>query len=429
MSFKKILILLFVLSLFINVALGEKVCVYIFYGEGCPHCKEAREFLSELKNKYELEIHEFEVYYNKSNQKLWEEVSKAYNVKPIAVPEMFIGNKAFVGFAYGSQEVFDNSYNAWVGYSDIIEKTIKEYSEKGVACPSVSGNFSLVNSNNFGNLFIYSLLAILLMFIFYLVFKKVKIRVKALILLVALLFSFSQAFAFDANSLPTNLPLPLLGVILGLLDGIFNPCALSVLLFMIAYLLSINLRKRMLIVGFVFSVMIFTVYFSFMIGVFTVLQILPYMELIRSIVVLLLIVFGAIEIKDFFYYGKGISLSIPSFAHKKIEKLIKAGTIPAALLLGLLVSLVEIPCAGAFPFAYTFILASKGISKELSILYIIWYNIFFVFPLIALTIFFYFSFKKIEKAEKTRKKLRRYMRLVAGLIMILLAILMYLRWL
>ncbi|MEM5782671.1 MAG: thioredoxin family protein, partial [Candidatus Aenigmatarchaeota archaeon] len=45
-----------------------KICVYFFFGQGCPHCAEEKPFLEEMKNKYpQLEIYDFEVYYNQEN--------------------------------------------------------------------------------------------------------------------------------------------------------------------------------------------------------------------------------------------------------------------------------------------------------------------------------------------------------------------------
>lgn len=76
-----------------------KICVYFFFGQGCPHCAEEKPFLEEMKNKYpELEIYDFEVYYNQDNVNFWEDICKKYNVKPYGVPMTFIGNKVFIGF-------------------------------------------------------------------------------------------------------------------------------------------------------------------------------------------------------------------------------------------------------------------------------------------------------------------------------------------
>ena len=257
-------------------------------------------------------------------------------------------------------------------------------------------------------------------------------EIRQLTLILFSLLMPSIAFARKTLEIPifgqlnTNLPLPLIGMILGFVDGGFNPCALSVLLFLIAYLMAIGSRKKSLLIGLTYSLTVFIVYFLFMYGILNVLSIVGYVEVIKKIVGIIVILAGLIEVKDFFWYGKWFSLEIPKFAKPTIEKLIKAATIPSTVLLGLFVSIVEIPCAGAFPFIYLTIL-SERVSPSIGVFYILWYNVFFVSPLIILTLIFYFGWMKVEKVEEKRLRLRKYMRLVAGLIMLALGFAMLLR--
>lgn len=219
------------------------------------------------------------------------------------------------------------------------------------------------------------------------------------------------------------------GITLGLIDGFFNPCAISVLLFLLAYLLGLGSKRKLIRIGLVYSFAIFLVYFSFMYGILKLVSIVGYLDLIRTIVSMSLIIFGFIEIKDFFLYGKGISLSIPKSSQPIIEKLVKAATVPSAIILGIFASFVEIPCAGSFPVVYVTSLASRGIEGFRSIPFLLLYNFFFIFPLLLLTLVIYFGLSSVERTERTRQKLRRYMRLFSGLVMILLAILILEKWL
>jgi len=250
---------------------------------------------------------------------------------------------------------------------------------------------------------------------------------KIKLLLLVWLLALPLVYAQDTIKVPLfgeislSLPLPVLGMILGFVDGAFNPCALSVLFFLVAYLMSLGSRKKSLILGITYCLMVFLVYFSFMYGISFVLSLTGYIQTIKKIVGVIVIALSLIELKDFFFYGKWFSLEIPKFAKPKIERLVNLATIPSAILLGLFVSFVEIPCAGVFPFVYTTILVEKASSLSI-ILYLLWYNLFFIFPLIFLTFVFYFGLIKVERAEQTRKKMRRYMRLVSGIIMFLLGI-------
>ncbi|MEM5829379.1 MAG: hypothetical protein QW040_02305 [Candidatus Aenigmatarchaeota archaeon] len=223
-----------------------------------------------------------------------------------------------------------------------------------------------------------------------------------------------------------QLPLPLAGMALGLIDGALNPCALSVLFFLVAYLLAIGSKKKCLVLGLIYSFMVFMIYFLFMYGFLNLLFLIGYTRIVKIAIGVILILVSLFEMKDFFFYGKWISLEIPKSAKPKIESFIKKATVPSTLILGILVALVEIPCAGAFPLAYLAMISSKtGIEAAF---YIFIYNIFFILPLVCLTVVFYFGFVKIEKAERARLKLRRYMRLISGLVLFVLGLIFLIGW-
>ncbi|MEM5766606.1 MAG: hypothetical protein QW423_03175 [Candidatus Aenigmatarchaeota archaeon] len=223
-----------------------------------------------------------------------------------------------------------------------------------------------------------------------------------------------------------QLPLPLAGMVLGLVDGALNPCALSVIFFLTAYLLAIGSRKKCLILGLIYSSAIFIIYFLFMYSALNLLLFIGYTRIVKNVIGVILILAGLIEMKDFLFYSKWFSLQIPKAVKPKIKSLIKNATIPSTIVLGVLVAFAEIPCAGAFPLAYLAMIGSKsGIEAAF---YILIYNIFFILPIVFLTIGFYFGYLKIEKAEKTRLKFRRHMRLISGVILVILGLAFLLGW-
>ena len=433
-----ILLLLTFATNFISVLAAENstVCIYFFYSSKCPHCAQEKPFLEELKQKYPIELHEFEIS-NQDNSNLWYQICNKYRTQPVGVPMTFIGDKVFVGFAYGDQEIYNSQYNAYIGYSNVIEKTVKEYVEKGgAACPSqISALITKNSSAKISQLMLIVLILSVFAVAIAVLKGRIKIKIKkGIVALLSIFLLLPISLARDVNipfvgKVGGEVPVIILGMILGLVDGIFNPCALSVLFFLIAYLMALGSKRKCLIIGGIYSLMIFIVYSLFMLGILNVIHYVGHLSLIEKVVGLALIVLGVIEIKDFFFYGRWFSLEIPKSASPYIEKLVKAATVPSALILGFLVALVEIPCAGALPFFYTTLLASKGISGIENFLYILWYNIFFVSPLIFLTLIFYFGFAKVEEAEKKRLEVRKYMRLTAGTIMILLGLSIFMGWL
>ena len=48
----------------------NKINLYLFRGEGCPHCKNEEKWLKQIKEKYGdyLNVYDFEVWYNEENQ-------------------------------------------------------------------------------------------------------------------------------------------------------------------------------------------------------------------------------------------------------------------------------------------------------------------------------------------------------------------------
>lgn len=96
--------------------IGEgKVCLYFFWGQGCPHCAEEKPFLDELKQRYPVEVYEFEVYSSQENAKLWGDVCRKYGFQPVGVPTTFVGDKAFIGFTKNRTEAQPAGMNYFIG--------------------------------------------------------------------------------------------------------------------------------------------------------------------------------------------------------------------------------------------------------------------------------------------------------------------------
>lgn len=78
----------------------EKINIYLFYGEGCPHCEELKNYLNSLDNKEKpyFNIYTFEVWNNSTNQQFMKESAKSLNKEVSGVPFLIIGNKTFEGY-------------------------------------------------------------------------------------------------------------------------------------------------------------------------------------------------------------------------------------------------------------------------------------------------------------------------------------------
>ena len=165
-----------------------------------------------------------------------------------------------------------------------------------------------------------------------------------------------------------------------LIDSI-NPCAIGVLVLLIATLLSLSKNKRrMLAVGLIYIAAVFVTYLAAGFGLLYVIQKLNIGQQLSWIVGGLIIILSLIEIKDFFWYGHGISLQIPAKRAEQVKKLIKHVSVPGSIILGVFVAAVELPCTGGPYLAITTLLAKLGFSLRIFWLLVV-YNFIFVLPL------------------------------------------------
>lgn len=112
---------------------NKKINVYIFRGEGCPHCEEAIEWFENTLNndkdyseKYELV--KYEVWYDEKNSELMGDVAEELGTEASGVPFIVIGDKYFSGFSSTEspaeiKAAIDEYYNS-SDYQDIV-KTVK----------------------------------------------------------------------------------------------------------------------------------------------------------------------------------------------------------------------------------------------------------------------------------------------------------------
>lgn len=77
----------------------DKVTIYFFWGDGCPHCESQKPFLESLEQKHDVEVKSFETWKNRDNAKLFGEVAKAYGFTAQGVPTTFIGDEYWVGYS------------------------------------------------------------------------------------------------------------------------------------------------------------------------------------------------------------------------------------------------------------------------------------------------------------------------------------------
>ncbi|MBI2558549.1 hypothetical protein HYW20_04455 [Candidatus Woesearchaeota archaeon] len=214
--------------------------------------------------------------------------------------------------------------------------------------------------------------------------------------------------------------LPTLGTVVttALIDSI-NPCAIGVLILLVSVMIAFRSKKEMLFYGLIYIFFVFLTYLLAGLGILYFLSVIPIVvsEYISIVVGSLIVIAGLIEIKDFFWYGQGITLSIPPERAKQIHEMTKKITLPAMIFLGAFVAGVELPCTGG-PYLAILVFLSQNFNFT-AFLWLILYNVIFVLPLVVILLMVYFGVK-IQNLKRWKQGNRTYMRLATGIILILL---------
>jgi len=223
----------------------------------------------------------------------------------------------------------------------------------------------------------------------------------------------------------SEMSLPALTIVIGLLDG-FNPCAMFILCFLLVFLIGTKSRKKVFIIGGIFLFISGIVYFLFISTWFNFFVVFKFVPMLKLVVGTLVIVAGLINIKDYFFFQKGVSLTLPkSWKPKVMERMKRISELQSltAMVFGVVtvafvVNVVELMCTIGFPMIYTQILATYNLSQTAYYLYILLYCVMYMIDDFLL---FTVAVATLSCMEMTQKRVR-LMKLISGVLMVLLAI-------
>jgi hypothetical protein len=184
----------------------------------------------------------------------------------------------------------------------------------------------------------------------------------------------------------------------------------------------------MLLIGGIFIFFSGFIYFLFMLAIFTafygIFLITDQLTVISIIAGTLAIILGGVNIKDFFYFKKGPSLSISedkkSELFKRMRNIVRASYLPVmiagTIILAIFANTYELFCTLMLPVVFTNILTLNNLTLSQSYIYILFYNIVYVLPLIIIV--------TVLTVKLSRSKLTewqgRLLKLFSGIMMLLL---------
>ncbi len=342
--------------------------VYFFYGDGCPHCALVEPVIDQLAVKYpDVRMEKMEVYKNRDNALKLNDMFESHDVTADnrGVPVVFLNGTYFLG----DKPIIEN-----------LEKEIVNFKKEITAFTTVeSATDPLLTKDQ------------------------------------------------SVQEVPAKPAPPSLWVItsMALVDSI-NPCAIAVLIILLGALLAYKDgdKKRLLAGGLAFTAAIYIAYFLFGLGISFSFQLFEGSSYwIFKGMGVLAIILGLANIKDFVWYGGGgFVMEIPRSWRPLLQKIIKGVVSPlGAFLTGFVVTLFELPCTGG-PYFVVLGLLSVNESIYQIIPTLLYYNLFFVLPLLLITFLIYLGYSSVEKAGQWKDRNIRVLHLVAGVIMALLGV-------
>lgn len=223
-----------------------------------------------------------------------------------------------------------------------------------------------------------------------------------------------------------KMPLFLMTGLIAFVDG-FNPCSLWVLTFLLGLVIYSGSRKRIFLIGTTFLLVTATTYGIFMLGLLNVFSYVGFTFWIKLLVSILATIFAIVNIKDYFWYKKGISFTIPDKYKPKLFKKVRhlmdpshstSSLIIATIIMALGIVLVELPCTAGFPMVWTSIMSEHNVSGiTFASLFLMYISIYLLIEIII-----FISAVVSLKQSKFEGKHGRILKLVGGIIMLALAI-------
>ncbi len=355
----------------------ETICIYLFEEDyGCPKCNYLYVSLEEeFGDKVNIIIHNIN---DDEGRELYEEFKQTYSVPYAGFPIAFIGDSFFVG----EKLIADN-----------LKSEVQKCVEEGCPCPISkirgitpamprAGDYTPEGAD------------------------QIEIPVIGVI---------------DVS----EMPLYLMTFIVSFVDG-FNPCSLWVLAFLLGIVIFTKSRKKVFLVGITFLLVTATAYGLFIVAILNVFTYIAYDLWIRIIVSSIAAVFAFVNIKDYFWYKKGISFTIsdkqkPGLFSRMRKIISLQSSIPAMIgavaVMALGVTLIELPCTAGLPMIWAGIIATHDVSfmtfLSLLLLYL------FVYLMIELVIFLAAVFTL--KSSRFEESHGRILKLIGGIIMASLA--------
>ena len=356
----------------------------VFVREGCPHCTRAKEFLARLAQEQpglKIAVHDIDKAPDALNRLA--RIAKAQGATAVRVPAFIINGQMVVGF----------SEEASTG--QLIRNSLAR--SRNLSAAESPGSCKAEDVLPCGE-------------------NQPIAAAKP------------EAFTIDLIGHSVSLGqlgLPLFTLAMGLLDG-FNPCSMWVLILMISLLAPMKNRQRMLAIAGTFVAVQGIVYFVFLAAWLNLFLLIGLSRASEILIAALAILAGAINLKDFWAFGRGVSLSIPASTkpgiYARMRRILHAenmaGAIIGVLMLAVLVQIVEFMCTSGFPALFTRILTLRQLDSLSYYGYLLLYDAAYMLDDVIVLAIGIITLSQHRLQEKEG----RWLKLISGAVMVVLGI-------
>jgi thiol-disulfide isomerase/thioredoxin len=420
---------------------NQPVDIYFYHSKTCPHCLKQKPLMEAIaKDNPNIKLHAYEVHENPQD---WQKFLQQYQLPNGAVPRTLIGDKIFVGYTEEPGKLeYIPTHKSYLGYQNQIIKAIEDLAGEPLI---IAGK--QINPKPFPPWPIF-----LIVVIYGLTYFPIKSKNSTLkqywwggfgSLLILSLFSFLLLTPDTLiKQFAESLPFPLFVVTIALADG-FNPCAFTVLIILLSLLTYTKSRKDMALIGSTFIATSGVMYFIFILLMIAVgsLFLERWGTLFLTLLGGIITIAGIINLKDYFWFKQGFSLSLSHDQQRVISQragqisrhLREAGSdrklfwaaLGGTVLLAIFVNLVELGCTAILPVVYLTALV-QYCQSNFWLCSAFWtglYAVVYILPLLAILGNFIYFFKSSRLTEKQGRMLK----LISGLLMVFFGVIMIIR--
>ncbi|MEM0475503.1 MAG: hypothetical protein QW343_01790 [Candidatus Norongarragalinales archaeon] len=357
---------------------SSEIIVHFFFLPTCPHCNEQKPFNAQLQAEYPEAKWVYHDVSNPEEAALLAKMAEQHGLdtSKLGVPATFFKSKVIVGF--------DKPETTGVKLREALEDCIAECKAAGGATPS-----SVEKE--------YAPTEIDLPF-----FGKIRIA---------------------------DYSLPVLAVVLGIVDG-FNPCAMWVLVYLIALVMELNDRRRVWLIVGSFVLASGVLYFLFMTAWLNAFLAIGFFRPVTILVGLFALGAGITGVKEYWEMrGKAIVCKVGNEEEKaktmnRVKELVSApltwATLAGIVALAFVVNSIEFVCSSAIPAVFTQVLALARLEWWQHYAYIALYDFFFMLDDLIIFGLAAFAVTRYGVGEKYAKQCK----LIGGAVMLVLGAMM-----